>query len=179
MKVITGSARGRLLLTVEGKEIVRPTTHKVKEAIFSAIQFDVPNARILDLFCGSGQMGIEALSQGADFCVFVDSNKKAHEITKQNLTTTNFLENSKVVLMDYKSYLISAKEVFDIAFLDPPYSKDIIEEALLLLSDKMDKSGIIICEHDNTDNMPTQAGEFTLSKQYHYGRICVTKYKHK
>lgn len=178
MKVITGSARGRTLLTVDGKEIVRPTTHKVKEAIFSVIQFDIPNARILDLFCGSGQMGIEALSRGADFCVFVDSNKKSHEITKQNLTTTNFLEKSKVVFMDYKSYLTSTKEVFDIAFLDPPYSKDIIEEALLLLSDKIDSNGIIVCEHDNTDVLPTQSGKFALSKQYHYGRICVSTYKH-
>ena len=90
MRVITGSARGRVLLPVAGMD-VRPTTDKVKEAVFSAIQFEVEGARVLDLFCGSGQMGIEALSRGAQSCVFVDSSRASQDVTKKNLTTTGLM----------------------------------------------------------------------------------------
>ncbi|WMJ23607.1 16S rRNA (guanine(966)-N(2))-methyltransferase RsmD [Paludicola sp. MB14-C6] len=176
MKVITGQARGRILITVDGLD-VRPTTQKVKEAVFSIIQFDVPYAKVLDLFCGSGQMGIEALSRDADFCVFVDSSKKSQEVTKQNLVNTNLLKKARVVAMDYKSFLTTTKDTFDIAFLDPPYNKGILPEALPLLVQKMNDSGIILCEHEDNEEIPTQVGNFKLFRQYHYGRICISTYK--
>lgn len=176
MKVITGVARGRNLITVEGTDIARPTTQKVKEAVFSVIQFDVPYAKVLDLFCGCGQMGIEALSRDAEFCVFVDSSKKSQEVTKQNLVNTGLFKKSRVVAMDHKAYLSTAKDKFDIAFLDPPYNKGILDEALPLLADKMNENGIVLCEHEATENVPESFGDFKIKKRYLYGRICITSY---
>lgn len=176
MKVITGSARGRNIITVEGLD-VRPTTQKVKEAVFSTIQFNIPSAMVLDLFCGSGQMGIESLSRDAKFAVFVDSSNKSLEITKKNLMETSLFKQARVVMMDYKSFLSTTKDIFDIAFLDPPYSKGILDEALPLLADKMAEKGVILCEHESTEKVLENFGEFTLKKQYNYGRISITRYE--
>ena len=104
MRVVTGIARGRVLATVEGLD-VRPTSQKVKEAVFSSIQFEVEGARVLDLFCGSGQMGIEALSRGAASCTFVDLDRRSIEVTKRNLTASGLFSLSRVVQMDYLSFL--------------------------------------------------------------------------
>ena len=153
MRVITGSARGRKLKTLEGND-VRPTTDRVKEAIFSVIQFDVQGARVLDLFAGSGQMGIEALSRGAKLAVFVDSSKQSLEVVRDNLKTTGLSSASRVVTMDYQSYLSGCKEQFDIAFLDPPYGKGILQQALPLLVPKMAAGGIVLCEHPRGEDMP-------------------------
>lgn len=176
MKVITGTAKGRRLITVEGTEVVRPTLQKVKEAIFSAIQFDVPYARVLDLFCGSGQLGIEALSRGAEHCVFVDSSKRSQEVTKQNLINTGLFKQSRVVAMDYKSYLSTTKDRFQIVFLDPPYGSGLLQEALTLLSDKMCENSVIFCEHSTKEELPESFGDFYIKKIYKYGRISVTSY---
>lgn len=178
MRVITGSARGRVLETVDGLD-VRPTTDKVKEAVFSSIQFEVEGARVLDLFCGSGQMGIEALSRGASFAVFVDSSKRSAEVAKKNLITTNLFKNSRVSAMDCKSFLMSTKETFDIAFMDPPYSKGLIDEALSLLENHMSEAGVILCEHDRNDVLPEELESFKRVKQYNYGRIAVSAYRRK
>ena len=132
MRVITGSARGRVLLPVAGMD-VRPTTDKVKEAVFSAIQFEVEGARVLDLFCGSGQMGIEALSRGAQSCVFVDSSRASQDVTKKNLTTTGLMKQARVAAMDYQMFLKSSKDTFDLVFLDPPYSTPPLHQPLPLL----------------------------------------------
>ena len=94
MRVITGSQRGRKLMSLEG-DSVRPTTDKVKESIFNIIQFDVPDAKVLDLFAGSGQLGIEALSRGAESCVFVDSSSKSIAVVEENLKITSFREKAK------------------------------------------------------------------------------------
>ena len=112
MRVITGSARGRKLLTLEGED-VRPTTDRVKEAVFSVIQFETEGRRFLDLFAGSGQMGIEALSRGAKEAVFVDSAKKSVEIIRKNLASTKLAENAKVVQTDWQSYLSVSGTQFD------------------------------------------------------------------
>lgn len=179
MKVITGSARGRNIITVEGLD-VRPTTQKVKEAIFSTIQFSVPGAMVLDLFCGSGQMGIEALSRGAEFAVFVDNSKKSQEVTKQNLINCDLFKQARVVAMDYKSFLTTTKDTFDIAFLDPPYNKGILNEVLPLIVSKMASNGVILCEFDAGDfgnEILQNVGDFVLKKQYNYGRICVARYE--
>ena len=135
MRVITGTARGRKLETVDGLD-VRPTTSKVKEAVFSAIQFEIEGARVLDLFCGSGQMGIEALSRGAALCVFVDSARSSQDVTKRNLMTTGLFSSARVAAMDYKDFLRTTKEKFDIVFMDPPYSQGMAQDAMQLLVDK-------------------------------------------
>ena len=176
MRVITGTARGRKLITLEGND-VRPTTDMVKEAIFSIIQFDVPGSVFLDLFSGSGQMGIEALSRGAKFGYFVDNSKKSVDVTTENLKNVGFDSVSKCYLMDAKSFLSATNNTFDIALLDPPYSKGILQEVLPLLTKKMSDRGIILCEHPAKEEMPDEVENFYAKKTYRYGKIEVTLYK--
>lgn len=176
MRVITGLVGGRKLRTIEGLE-VRPTSEKVKGSIFNSIQFEIEGATVLDLFCGSGQMGIEALSRSARFCVFVDSSRDSQETTKENLVTTGLFKQSRVVAMDFISYLSSTKDSFDIAFLDPPYSQGLATQALELLVSKMNDGGVIFAEHDTKDDMPDEVGAFKLKKRYKYGRISVSAYR--
>ncbi len=178
MRVITGTARGRKLVTLEGLD-VRPTTDMVKEAMFSIIQFEVEGANVLDLFCGSGQLGIEALSRGARYCVFVDQSRESQDVTRQNLQTTGLARNSRVAAMDFAAFLRSTNEVFDIALLDPPYHKGLAEAALPLLAPKMNPGGIILCETSKTEDLPEEAGGFVKKKEYRYGKIKLTAYRSK
>ena len=126
MRVITGSARGMALKAPKGMD-TRPTMDQVKEGIFSAIQFEVEGRRVLDLFAGSGQMGIEALSRGAKSAVFVDMREDACKVVRENLAKTRLEQNARVVRADYLSYLASARETFDLIFLDPPYAEVFLE----------------------------------------------------
>ena len=127
MRIITGSARGAVLTTLEG-EATRPTSSKVKEAIFSSIQFDLEGRRFLDLFAGSGQMGLEALSRGAEKAVMVDNSREAIEIMKANAQKTHLYQKTSILCMDFQQYIRSArgKIQFDIVFLDPPYALRLI-----------------------------------------------------
>ena len=176
MRVITGTARGRKLAALEGLE-VRPTTDMVKEAMFSIIQFEVEGANVLDLFAGSGQLGIEALSRGARFCVFVDSSRDSQNIVRQNLQTTGLARQSRVAAMDYAAFLRSTGEVFDIALLDPPYGKGLLQEALPLLAPRMSPGGAILCESPRGEALPEEAGGFRIKKTYSYGKIALTLYR--
>lgn len=176
MRVITGTARGRRLKTLEGTE-VRPTTDMVKEAVFSIIQFDVPGSVVLDLFSGSGQMGIEALSRGAKYCRFVDKSQASAQCTRDNLTVCGFVKDSAVTVADSIDFLRGARLVFDIALLDPPYKKGLIEKALPLLGGKMSERGIIVCEHEKGLLLPDKAGELEKAKTYGYGKTQVTVYR--
>ena len=176
MRVITGSARGRVLQPVAGMD-VRPTTDKVKEAVFSAIQFEVEGARVLDLFCGSGQMGIEALSRGAQSCVFVDASRASQNVTKKNLTTTGLMSKARVAAMDYELFLKSTKDQFDLVFLDPPYSKGFVQKALPLIAPHVSESGVILCEHERCDPPPLSFGGFVRTKEYRYGRISISAFR--
>ncbi len=125
MRVISGSARNKPLLSVEGMD-TRPTIDRVKEGIFSSVQFLIPGAKVLDLFSGTGQMGIEALSRGANFCVFVDHSPKAIEVITKNLKNCDLFDKSRVVNMVSQDFLRTTKEKFDIIFLDPPYNMGIL-----------------------------------------------------
>lgn len=176
MRVITGTARGRKLAALEGLE-VRPTTDMVKEAMFSIIQFEVEGANVLDLFAGSGQLGIEALSRGARFCVFVDRSRDSQNIVRQNLQTTGLAKQSRVAAMDYGAFLRSTGEVFDIALLDPPYGKGLLQEALPLLAPRMNPGGAILCESPRGEALPEEAGGFRIKKTYSYGKIALTLYR--
>lgn len=177
MRVITGTARGRNLATVSGTEVVRPTSQKVKEAIFSAIQFDIEGRRVLDLFAGSGQLGIEALSRGAQSAVFVDSAAASVEVVRSNLKATGLEGQATVVRADYKSFISSKVGSFDIAFLDPPYSKGLLLEALKLTVGVMSDYGIIICEHPPEVSLPETVSGFSVSRSYRYGKIMLTVYR--
>lgn len=175
MRVITGSARGRKLQTLEG-ESVRPTTDMVKEAMFSIIHFDVPDAHVLDMFCGCGQLGIEALSRGAKSATFVDIARASVSVTEKNLETTGFRNVSKVVNSNSLEYLDRTSEVFDIALLDPPYKAGIMEDAIERVRLHMADGGIIVCETSADETLPEVIDGFT-SKRYKYGKIALTIYR--
>ena len=176
MRVITGTARGRKLMTPEGLD-TRPTTDKVKEAVCSSLQFDFPGAAVLDLFAGSGQMGIEALSRGAAHAVFTDSDKRALSCIRQNVRNCGFSEIAEVLQSDAMSYLQRTGSRFDIAFLDPPYRKEILQQILPVLAEKMHKNGVIVCEHEPECNLPQTILEFHLQKQKKYGKIVISIYR--
>lgn len=178
MRVITGIARGRKLETLSGDD-VRPTTDKVKEAIFSIIQFQIEGRKFLDLFAGSGQMGIEALSRGAESAVFVDKSKQAYNVVLRNLNNTKLSDNAKVINMDSISYLYQCNIKFDIAFLDPPYSVGTLQQALEKVVDIMNVGGLVICESPYEEKLPEQIGGFKVKKHYKYGKIKITIYSHK
>ena len=129
MRVITGKARGIVLKTPDGM-LTRPTADRVKEALFSIIQFDIPAANVLDLFAGTGQLGIEALSRGAKSAVFVDERDDACKLVRENLKRTKLDNQGKVVRSDYLAFLKTTKETFDIIFLDPPYAEVFLENSL-------------------------------------------------
>lgn len=177
MRIITGTARGKRLITVEGTDLVRPTPEKVKEAIFSSIQFDIEGRRILDLFAGCGQLGIEALSRGAESAVFVDSSDVSINTVKKNLVGTDFEDRARLVRSDYQAFLTRCNEQFDIAFLDPPYRAGFLERALMDVSSYMSDYGIIICEHPSDVELPEAACGFNIYREYKFGKILVTVYK--
>ena len=175
MRVITGTARGKRLKTLDGQD-VRPTSEKVKEAMFSIIQFDLPEARVLDLFAGSGQLGIEALSRGAKSCVFVDKSRNSINIIRENVESCGFSERSIIINISAADYLRSCPET-DIAILDPPYSNGLIEEALPLLESRMSAGGIVVCEHEAGLELPERVGRLVKKREYGYGKtIALTTY---
>ena len=178
MRVITGSARGRKLVTPEGID-TRPTTDMVKEAVFSVIQFIVPYSNVLDLFAGSGQMGIEALSRGANKAVFLDNSKRSIDAIKQNLQTTGFVKQGKVLSGEAESFLSNAVEKYDIIFLDPPYNKGFPEKLLPILDKPLSDDGIVLYEHDKNEELPDETEKLTLKKRYRYGRIMISAYVRK
>ncbi len=177
MRVITGTARGCRLLTLPGED-TRPTTDKVKEGLFSAIQFDIEGRRVLDLFAGSGQLGIEALSRGASGCVFVDRNPEAASVVKQNLQKTGLMTRSQVIATDALSYLERPKDQFDLVFLDPPYSADLLLPSLEKVARFVKDGGIIVCESDEETDLPGKVDRFTLDRVRRYGRIHVWIYRY-
>ncbi len=176
MRVITGTARGMKLKTLDGLD-VRPTTDQVKESIFSIIQFEIPGAKVLDLFAGSGQLGIEALSRDAQQVTFVDSNKSAVNVINENLEHTKLSKRAIVKNADSLDFLKMTKDSFDIALLDPPYGKGLIEKALPLLAGKMTEAGVIVCETAREEILPESAGDFVKRKEYRYGKIKLTVYR--
>ena len=176
MRVITGLARGSRLETLSG-DATRPTAEKVKESLFSAIQFDIEGRRVLDLFAGSGQLGIEALSRGAAACVFVDKSTEAVQVIKRNLQHTHLYEKAQVVGAEALTYLTRPGERFDLVFLDPPYGADLLLPALDKVAPLVNDGGILVCETDR-EEMPVQTDRFTLDRTYRYGRIYVHVYRY-
>lgn len=177
MRVITGIARGKRLVTVAGNEIVRPTGEKVKEALFSSIQFDIEGRRVLDLFAGSGQLGIEALSRGADCATFVDINDSSLKVVRQNLDNTGLSDKAQIVKSDYATFALRCTQKFDIAFLDPPYQAGLLENAVTKIIPLMSEYGKIFCEHPNELKMPERIGNFVVLKVYRYGKTLITVYQ--
>ena len=178
MRVITGRARGTVLKTPEGMQ-TRPTADRVKEALFSIIQFEVPGAKVLDLFGGSGQLGIEAISRGATCAVFVDASDKACRLIRDNLKRTRFENEGRVVCSDYMSYLNGCREKFDIILLDPPYAEVFLENSLKRITeiDILQTGGIIVAERPADKALSLVFHGFTRSKDYKYGNTVLTIYR--
>ncbi len=178
MRVITGKARGIQLKTPDGMQ-TRPTADRVKEALFSIINFDVPGAKVLDLFGGTGQLGIEALSRGAESAVFVDAREDSCKIIRENLRRTKLEQQSKVIRSDYLDYLRRCKERFDIILLDPPYAEAYLENALKCITeiDILQTDGIIVTERPLGKDLPFEYDGLSRSKDYKYGNTLLTLYR--
>jgi len=174
MRVITGKARGRKLKTPENYDI-RPTTDNVKESVFNIIQFDIEGRRVLDLFAGTGQLGIECLSRGAREAVFVDKSRDAVKIIRDNLKTCGL--NGTVLQEDALTFLRSCGK-FDIIFIDPPYDMPIYEPVLELINlvDILSDGGIIICEARREKPLPEMTAPYFKRKEYSYGRVKICIY---
>lgn len=173
MRVITGIARGHRLVAPEGLD-VRPTTDKVKEAIFSAVQFELEDAYVLDLFAGSGQMGIEALSRGAKRAIFVDNSQRAVRCINENLRSTKLDKFAEVISRDSYDYIKLTARTFDIIILDPPYHQNHVDNVLPFAADKLNPGGCIICEYESDAEVPRTVTGLVLRKTYRYGKINVT-----
>ena len=176
MRVIAGKAKGIQLKTPEGM-LTRPTTDRVKEALFSILQFDLPGTRVLDLFGGTGQLGIEALSRGAREAVFVDAREEACRLIRENLKRTGF--TGKVVRGDYLTYLAQCREKFNIIFLDPPYAEVFLENALNRITeiDILRSGGIIVTERPLEKALSAEYDGFARSRDYKYGKTVLTLYR--
>ena len=174
MRVITGTARGRKLKEPVGMDI-RPTTDNVKEAIFSIIQFDIEGRRVLDLFAGTGQLGIEALSRGAAEAVFVEKRMDALRIVRENLALCQLQDKARVHAGDAMTYLRSG-EKFDLIFLDPPYGAELLNQALETIAafDICRPHGIIVAESAADKVLPVLEAPYRLYREYRYGQIKLT-----
>jgi len=185
MRIITGSAKGKRLATLEG-DTTRPTSERIKGAIFSSIQFELEGRVVLDLFAGSGQMGLEALSRGAERAVFIDSSREAMEIVKKNARSTGFFERSHFLVSDFRNYIRKAagREKFDLVFIDPPYELKCCSEAAALLA----RSGLIIpgalvvleSGEEQIDLAEDRLSRYELIKSAQYGKktaVTILLYK--
>lgn len=178
MRVITGSAKGRRLAELPGLD-TRPTTSKMKEGLFSAIQFDIEGRRVLDLFAGTGQLGIEALSRGASFCDFVDSAPAALKVAQQNVKTCGFEDRAACHGKDFTSFLSRSREKYGLIFLDPPYASGNLERALELITtiDIVVENGIMVCESPADHVLPDLTAPYEKGREYRYGKIKFTLYR--
>jgi len=176
MRVISGTSRGRKLKEPVDHHI-RPTTDKTKESIFNIVQFDIEGRRVLDLFAGTGQIGIEALSRGARSVVFVDSSTISVKLIRENLIISGFSEMATVYERDALSYLEN-DEKFDLIFIDPPYDTRLAVNAVsrIVEFDKLNINGIIITETKTGTSRPLVTPPYSVKKEYRYGSVNITRY---
>ncbi len=176
MRVISGSCRGRKLAEPQGMD-VRPTTDMVKEALFNIIQFDIEGRRVLDMFAGTGQLGIEALSRGAAEAVFIDASPAAAAIVRENVRLAGVEERAQVLRGDSLT-AVRGLGTFDLIFLDPPYSRGLLERGLSAINefDILRENGIIICELPAEDPVPDAPGGCRRGREYRYGKIRLAVY---
>ncbi len=175
MRVISGTARGRKLKELQGMD-TRPTTDKVKESMFNIIQFELEGRKVLDLFGGTGQLGLEALSRGAAFCTFVDQRREAAALIRENIRLTGFSDRARVVQGEALSFLSACREKFDVIFLDPPYQSGLLEKCVSEISkfDILGEYGIIVCESPAEWSLPTLEPPYEAGREYRYGKIKLT-----
>ncbi len=181
MRVIAGKYKGRGLCSIKGIDI-RPTSDMVKESLFNILGDAVIDSRFLDLFGGTGGVGIEALSRGAEHAVFIDASTKSIKVLKENLNNLGIKEEAEVFNTEYSTAinkLDKYNKKFDIIFIDPPYGIGIAESALELIekSAVLSQSGLIIVEHDSKHNMPEGIGKQYKYRTKQYGNTALSFYK--
>ena len=178
MRIIAGSARGITLKTPGGMH-TRPTTERVKESLFSAIQFEIAGRQVLDLFAGSGQLGLEALSRGASEAVFVDADKKAFKILSENIRRSGFQEKASLRCEDSLSYLRKCGKKFNLVFLDPPYQSSFLQDAVKLMFefDIFLPNAIIVAEYSKGNKPDFSDYGLIPSKEYGFGAAAVTVFR--
>lgn len=173
LRIITGKAKGKKIETLEG-EATRPTSERIKEAVFSSIQFDIEGRRVLDLFAGSGQLGLEALSRGAASATFVDAAREAVDIVKKNARTTGFFDDSRYAVSDWRNYIrkASGRDKYDLVFIDPPYAMECCKDALVrLVSAELLAPGAIVVLESGTEIInPEELSDFEVMKSTSYGK---------
>ena len=176
MRVISGTARGRKLKDLAGVDI-RPTSGMVKESVFNIIQFDIEGRRVLDLFAGTGQLGIEALSRGARSVVFVDSSPEAVKLIKENVKLCGFSDSATTIRRDATQYLENC-EAFDLVFIDPPYDTALMDKVLekIIRFDKLNTNGIIISETRADKMTPIVSPPYFMQKEYIYGSVKIARF---
>ncbi len=172
MRVISGTARGTKLKTVSGTDLVRPTTDKAKGAMFNMIQFSVSGGRVLDLFCGSGALGIEALSRGAIHATFVDGSPRSLKVTEENLKHTHLNERAELKKIDWEGFFSQNRKQYSLVFADPPYAMEILPRLLQLCAEAIEPGGFLIYECDKKTE-PVQNDAFSLYRQNCYGSTGV------
>lgn len=178
MRIITGSRRGRKLKTLPG-DAVRPTPDRVKEALFNILQFDLEGRVFLDLFAGPAQIGLEALQPcGAKRAVFVDSAKASCGVVLENIHTTGFENEAQVMNAEYASYCCAAPRPSTSRFSTRRTARGTLTKASLRSRRTMNRGGIVICEHPTDEELPETAGEFVRVRDYRYGKILLTAYRH-
>ena len=175
MRVISGTARGRKLVDTSRMDL-RPTSAMVKESIFNIVQFDIEGRRVLDLYAGTGQLGIEALSRGARSAVFVDFSSDAIKTIHSNLKLCGFSESSKVLRREALRFIETCEE-FDLIFLDPPYATTLAAETInkIIEFDKLNTNGIIICETKSDSAAQAIKPPYLLEKEYIYGSVKISR----
>ena len=175
MRIITGSARGTTLKTLPGEE-TRPTAERVKEAMFSAVQFELGDRSVLELFGGCGQLSLEALSRGAESATIVDASRAACEIIKENAVKTKLFDRCRVVCSDWKSFVkgMAGRASYSLLLLDPPYKPGAVDEILSLVigSGLLTDDSVVIAE-TAADGVPVPPDGWT-AKAYRYGKTYVT-----
>lgn len=179
MRVISGSARGRKLKPLPGLD-TRPTADSVKESLFNILQFDIEGRRVLDLFAGTGQLGIEALSRGAAWCDFVDASPAAAKLVRENLQTSGFSDRAGVSQRDFLAFLQGWRgKKYDLIFLDPPYAQAALERALEAIAaiDIVSECGIIVCESPAGKVLPELSAPYRKGREYRYGKTKLTLYR--
>lgn len=173
LRIITGIAKGKKLESLEG-EATRPTSDRIKEAVFSSIQFDTENRRVLDLFAGTGQLGLEALSRGAASAFFTDSSREAIDVVKKNAAICSFSDKCRYLVSDYRNYIrkASGREKFDLVFIDPPYAMECCRDAVsrLVSQGLLNDGAIVVTESGTEDFNPEDFGDFEIMKSTHYGK---------
>lgn len=179
MRVISGTARGTQLKTIEGLA-TRPTVDRVKEAIFSTIQFNIREANVLDAFAGSGALGIEALSRGASQATFVDASEACQRIILQNLEKTRLVDKAICLRGDILTLLKGQREAFDLVFLDPPYGQQWCGKVMQALVDYqlLSEDAIVIVEYNADELLAQNYGDLVQIKSYKYGNTEVSRYEY-